>query len=236
MPQLRRKGNLATFVALSISDDIARGHYAVGDRLPTEANLEAVYKVSRSVVRDALKLLAGRDLVEIRHGVGTFIRNTPGSELSSAWGRIRASMSELYEVREVLETQGARWAAERQDEADLSQLRAAVHLAQQISSDESAVDYIRHDNEFHFAVARAAHNAVLIDMLETMMDLLSAARVQSLSIPGRQQESVVEHGRILKCIAERDIDGAGAAMLAHLTSAESSILQSLRRRESELGS
>ena len=128
--RIGRTDTLRHEVAEHIKKSIEEGKIKPGDRLPTEREMAEQFGVSRTVVRDAVKTLTGLGLLEVKHGVGIFV-TTPDSkfiarQLSGLVSNENDTIINLFEVRMLLETAAAGWAAERHSEEDLQLLRENV--------------------------------------------------------------------------------------------------------------
>jgi GntR family transcriptional repressor for pyruvate dehydrogenase complex len=208
-----------------IVDALLRGDLKPGQRLPTERDLALQFSVSRTVVRDAIKILAGRGVVDVRHGSGIYIAADEATVLErlDQVNLQDALLNDLFAVRKVLETKAASLAALRRTERQVERFRDIIAEARQNAANVVAVS--RLDAEFHLAVARASRNLVLIKLMLTVLDLLARTREQTLSIEGRIEQSLAEHDIIVNAIATQDADQAAIAMLAHLDSVEGSIMR-----------
>jgi GntR family transcriptional repressor for pyruvate dehydrogenase complex len=121
----------------------------------------------------------------------------------------------------VLEAQGAEWAAQKRSAHHVERLRSVVDDAYRHSGDLNVLS--ERDAQFHVAVAEASHNLVLVRVMFTLLDLLEAARRESLSIPGRPELSLAQHENVLREIEARDPEAARRAMLEHLTSVQQAV-------------
>lgn len=219
---------LSEKIVSQISDHLVRGELAPGDRLPPERELADQFGVSRTVVRDAVKTLAGRGILQVKRGAGIFVvsaeehmSNSAGM-LSEAFAPRGAGLVDLFEIRKVLEAEGAYWAAERRSAHHAGRLRSILEDAWE-HRDEPAVLSER-DAQFHIAIAEASQNLVFVRVMLTLLDLLESARQRSLSIPGRTQLSLEQHGKILDAIEAHEQEAARRAMTEHLDSVQSAIL------------
>src|ERR671926_186475 len=123
---------LSDKIISQITDNVVQGHLKPGDRLPPERELAEQFGVSRTVIRDAVKTLAGRGILHVKHGAGIFVATSE----ENAIGRLGAlsdifplqgvGLRDLFEVRKVLETEGAGWAARRRNEYHLERLRGIL--------------------------------------------------------------------------------------------------------------
>jgi GntR family transcriptional repressor for pyruvate dehydrogenase complex len=189
-----------------------------GDRLMSERELAERLGVSRTSIRQALTALEVMGLVRVRHGGGVFLTRAPGdvlpplaTELLDSYERLPA----VIEVREAIETQTARLAARRRDEADLRAMRQALdRMEAAIESGGEAADA---DAAFHTAIVRAARNPLLERLWADLSEPIDQTRRASLARPGRPPRSLAAHRAILEAIEAEDEDGAAARMRDHLS-------------------
>jgi GntR family transcriptional regulator, transcriptional repressor for pyruvate dehydrogenase complex len=211
-----------------ISDAIINGELRPDDRLPPERELAEQFQVSRTVIRDAVKTLAGRGILRVKRGAGIFVATNEENvidrlgTLSDVLPTQETGLHDLFEMRRVLEAQGAEWAAHRRSARHLERLRNILEDASRHPEDPHVLS--ERDAQFHVTIAEASQNPVLVRVMLTLLDLLETGRRKALSIPGRAQLSLEEHERILEEIEARNPDEARRAMLNHLTSVESAIV------------
>ena len=199
---------------------IQEGVLKPGDRLPPERELAERFQVSRSSLREAIRALELRGLVVSRPGAGTFVSTEPVETiLSVIAASINGSyLSDIFEVRHLLEPQIAALAAERATPEDIqSMARTLEEQAGQIERGETGVEG---DTEFHFAMARATHNQALVRVMSTIADVVRQSRDQSLQTPGRPRRSLASHRRILEMITRGEAEAARPAMVHHLSDVE----------------
>ncbi|CEP67690.1 Transcription regulator HTH, GntR [Moorella glycerini] len=219
-----------------IKKSIFEGRMKPGDRLPAERELAEMLGVSRTSVREALKMLAAEGLVSIRHGQGAFISEQDPDEYLKRFASHlpvnRDTVLHLFEVRKVLEPQAARWVAERASQADIQELASMVTTTREqlgrLRSGRLSL-LAGHDSNFHYRLAQATGNTVLVRLMHSMLDLLADSRSRSLAIPGRGERSVDEHYEIVKALINRDGEGAAAAMLRHLEDVEEQVVAAWRQ-------
>jgi GntR family transcriptional repressor for pyruvate dehydrogenase complex len=202
-----------------ILDMLISGGLNPGERLPPERELCARLKVSRTVVREALNLLEARGLVSIEHGRGAVVSGGNTDAVRDTLGlilRVRPKVLwELFEMRKILEVEIAGLAAERATEEHVQAMR--TRLERMLAAIDTPEGYVDADVGFHAVLARAAHNEVLLTMLEPIMDLLRASRRVSASRrPGSALRALGEHEEILRCVEVGDTEGARREMRAHL--------------------
>ena len=208
-------------VAEQIEKRILDGELRVGDRLPTERELAEQFRVSRTAVREALKILAQKGLVDMRPGRGTIVidgareamENSIGLLMKMKVGEVGSS-DNLVEVRTILETEIAALAAARATEKDIAAMREAIRIMDESLDD--ADEFIAADNGFHEALAQATQNALILTLLNSIVSLLSEQRKQIFTVEGGPQRGQLHHRRILESVIRRDPASARAAMRAHL--------------------
>jgi len=151
---------------------ITSGAWPVGSRIPTEAELAQLTGTSRNTVREAVQSLVHAGLLERRQGSGTYV--LADNELAGAVSRriSGARDRDVLEVRKALEVAAARLAAERRTDEDVVQLRELLRRRNQVfgGGDEAAT--VAADLALHRAIGHAAHNAVLLDLYDNLLDAL----------------------------------------------------------------
>jgi GntR family transcriptional repressor for pyruvate dehydrogenase complex len=219
--EMRRPASLPHAVMSEIQEVFARRGFKPGDRLPSERELAKQLSVGRSSLREAIHGLQTMGFVERRHGVGTFFLAEPGNWSTAPLKFQTPSppvlFEELIETRLLLEVRLAALAAERATPEDLERIKAAAKKRARAPYGE----YAERGLDFHLAIAAAAHQTVLLEMLkavrtlywDTWNSLDAAAREVVVAFRARQQGG---HTRILRAIAARDPDAAAEAMRRHL--------------------
>lgn len=208
-------------VAVQIEQRILAGELHSGDRLPTERDLAEQFQVSRTAVREALKILAQKGLVDMRPGRGTIVIDGAHEALQHSLGLVmRLKLGEvggsdsLVEVRELLEVEIAALAAERASEREIAILQEAVQVMDENLDDADA--FIAADNRFHEALAQATQNTLILTLVKSIVHLLSEQRKQIFATRGASQRGQIHHKSILAGVIKRDPEAARAAMRAHL--------------------
>jgi GntR family transcriptional repressor for pyruvate dehydrogenase complex len=197
-----------------------------GDKLPSERELAEMLRVSRGSVRDAIRGFELRGLVEPRQGVGTIFCEAPPESLSNPFAnaltRRRAMVGELLDFRKMLEPPLAARAAMHASVEEISELEEILHRQQEKLKQGQAA--VAEDAEFHYNIALASGNSVVLKVLDILMDLLRDTRERSLQVDGRPQKSVAGHRRILAAIKRHDAEAAKAAMRRHIEDVEEIVL------------
>jgi DNA-binding FadR family transcriptional regulator len=209
---------------------IVSGELPPGSLLPTEPEMSAQFAVSRSVVREALRVLGAKGLIDVRHGSGTRVTtpdrwDTLDPLVLTALrerGASAAVLHDLLEARTIIECEVAALAAQRADTAD----RAAIDdaLARMRAALDDPARFVTGDSAFHLALLRAARNRVLERMTQPMHELLSYAQALTDAIPGVLERALRDHEAIANAIARRDPEGARNAMRAHLAQTQRDVI------------
>lgn len=206
-------------IVRQIEDSILKGDLREGEQLPPERDLALQFGVSRTAVREAVKTLREKGLVEAYPGRGTFITNGTSHSFKHTLDRMmRGGPSEgtanLTEVREILEPEIAALAAQRADEEMVSAMREAIAVMDKSRSDAEA--FIEGDLDFHLALAEAAANPLILSLIDSIVGLLREQRMRTYFVQGGPERGQYHHKRILEAIEHRDPQGAREAMRAHL--------------------
>jgi GntR family transcriptional regulator, transcriptional repressor for pyruvate dehydrogenase complex len=200
-----------------------------GDMLPPERELVQMFGVSRSTIRDAIRRLETVGLLEPRQGVGTVVRevsvDTVVRPVANVLLQKRKGINELLDVRMIIEPALAARAALHASPGQIAELHAILERQdEKVRRGELATE---EDSAFHYAIALAADNSVMLKLVHVLMDVSRETRERSLQFGGRQEKSLAGHRRILTAIEQSDAAAAKAAMRRHLLEIEKIILQML---------
>ena len=201
---------------------IARG-VRIGERLPTEKVLAEQFGVSRTVIREAVRSLVGKGMIDARPGRGLSV-TAPGASAAQQSmtlflrGRVEHDYRKVSEVRRMVEVEIAGLAAQRATDAEIAQLRSNCDRMAAILDENEAASQV--DLEFHSALARATHNELHLVMLDAISDSLLEIRRSTFHEPGRAGIALAAHRAILERIDGRDASGARASMRTHLDDVE----------------
>lgn len=218
---LSRQPSLAAQVTSQMLAAVFAGASTVGDELPSERDLSLQFGVSRTVVREALRGLQAKGVVEVQTGRAARIVAVPASQVSEivqlyvhgAESQDLLGPDDIAEVRTTLELRLSELAARHASPADLELLKASVAAMGTSSDPEEAA---RHDTEFHQLLAAATHNPIYVTLLESINAVMAPYRLSSLRRPGRIGIAVDQHQRVLEALRTQDPDMARAAMESHL--------------------
>ncbi len=206
-------------IVQQVEDSILKGQLKPGDQLPAERDLAQRFGVSRTAVREAVKTLREKGLVEAYSGRGTFVTNGTSQAMRQSLDLMirinpQEGLSNLAELRLVLEPEIASLAAGRIEEQLLSTMRDAVALMDQNLHDPEA--YVEADLDFHLALAEMAGNPLILSLLDSIVGLLREQRSRIFNVKGGPDRGQFHHKRILAAIEQRNPEAAREAMRAHL--------------------
>jgi GntR family transcriptional repressor for pyruvate dehydrogenase complex len=199
-----------------------------GDLLPPERQLVQMLGVSRGSVRDAIRSLELIGLLEPRQGVGTVVCNPRGdgaSPLAQVLVGKRRMVAELLDVRKMIEPPLAGRAALHASPDEIAEMEDI--LARQASKVSNGDPGMEEDSEFHYSIALASGNDVILQVVDVLMDLLRETRERSLQGEGRQENSLAAHQKILLALKRGDAAAAEAAMRQHVQDIENMVLKKL---------
>jgi len=203
---------------------IRSGEWPEGLSLPTERELSAQSGLSRTTVREALRMLEVDGMIEIRpgRGGGARVRRPAGDEFTRQlelfiWGR-NISPQHLHDVRTALEALGAEGAARNRTPSELDDLIAKTEAVEGAVDDMNA--YLDANLAWHLAVARASHNELLISFMEVLSAAIhEATEIEAFDSPDVRLSTLKIHRGILAAITAGDADAARRRMLRHVSAA-----------------
>jgi len=224
-----RKKRLFEDVARQVQKLIVDGSLKPGDRLPPERQLAELFGVSRNSVRDAIRVLELTGMVIPRHGEGNVVADVSTETLVAPIAKLllrkRKLVAELLDVRKMLEPALAARAAAHASTDQIARLESILRRQHdKVLAGETAIE---EDSEFHYTIALAAQNSVVLKLLDVLMDLLRESRARSLQVEGRRERSLAGHRRVLEAIKRRDAAAAERAVRQHLEEIESIVLKEL---------
>ncbi len=213
-----RRRRLYEDVVHQLQTLISSGRLEPGDQLPSERALADQLAVSRTSVREALRILEARGMIEARPGQGLFVRGRRTEEIVSVLAaylvRERESFLEVLDVREALERKAAERAAILATQQDVEALKASiVAMQEEILEGRPPLES---DGEFHRALAKASRNEVLRQMQDTVLGLMAQRRQDVLNGPHGALLVLHQHVSIYRAVKNRDARLAGDLVSSHL--------------------
>ncbi len=211
--------SLTEKVAKRIQSLIDSGNYTVGDRLPTESEFCEQLGVGRSTLREAFRMLQALGMIELRPGIGAFLKHkdiAPAEAIKKWFLAKETEVCELMEVRMAIEPLAARLAIVRGRESQVARLHAIHEAFSTAVREQDVIGMATLDESFHNAIMEASNNDILIRIGNILADALRAYRTRSFAVSENITHALLPHERILQAIMERNKDGVGPAILAHL--------------------
>ena len=190
--------------------------FAAGDKLPNENELAAELSVSRTTIREAIKTLAARDIVEIQRGRGTFV--TKGAlaqkQEMEQLTAIKVNAKDLYEMRLIFEPEAAYLAAERGTETEIRRiLEYGRKVEEQIRAEQ---DRTENEQAFHKAIAQATHNEFMNQLMPILFQAISKGVTLSEQSDKAIDDTLNDHRTIMEFLQQRNAEGAKNAMKIHI--------------------
>lgn len=233
LPRARKKPrSLAQELVAVLSERIRSGELKRGDKLPTESAIMEEQGVSRTVVREAISRLQAAGQVETRHGIGTFVLDTPspsGFRIDPATIVTLRDVLAVLELRISLEVESAGLAATRRTPEQLAQIREALDALNEGAA--HSLDAVASDFQFHLRIALATGNRYFTDIMTHLgTSIIPRTRLNSARLAHDDQQHYMkrlsrEHEEIFDAIARQDADAARAAMRLHLTNSRERLRQ-----------
>lgn len=214
-PSPIKRSGLTDQVIERVRTLVAKGTYRVGDRLPPEGELCVLFGVGRSTIREAMRVLANRGMVDVRHGEGTFVaaqalRESLEERLGSA------ALADIYEARLFLEVPLAELAAQRRDSRDIAAMRASLKKRAQAIRACDVARYTEADFAFHLAVARAAKSSALCEVYASFVQIVQPLMAAAVTPEYLRTENDPLHAALCEAIAKGNVAETRRLVRSHL--------------------
>ncbi len=227
MPKENAHSKTDTHLTMRVVDHfsamIEDGRLHPGDQIPPERDLARSLKMSRASLRAGIGYLAAMGVMNVRHGVGTFVADGPpelGKASISLMGALHGFQPwQMFEARKILEGQLAALAAERGTEAHFTAL--AEELAEMYATINDPAEYLIHDVRFHRMIAKAAGNPILAALMETVTSALYDDRRKTAERSRGLKQSADLHKELYRAMRAKNSAEAQALMEHHLSMAQS---------------
>jgi GntR family transcriptional repressor for pyruvate dehydrogenase complex len=211
--------------ATSMLHDYIINEQSIGQFLPSEMELCKKMCISRSTLRESIKVIESKGLVKRIQGKGIQVVNesqrATSEMISLMIKREDARIDHLLEMRNIVEVRSAALAAVRASVSDLKNIE--LPLKKMISKETSKEEYVRADIDFHVEIAKATHNKILVLMLEVIRPFLSNAIDQTIQLEAFPEHRHHFHERIYKAIKNHDPEASTGAMAEHFNGLQSII-------------
>ena len=205
----------------SVADNIlsmitVEKRFSVGDKLPNELELSEELNVSRTTLREAIRILVAYGMLEIRRGKGTYVTQKAFEQpqdleqLSS----IKVNARDLYEMRLIFEPEAAYLAAQRGTDAEIKRiLDYGKRIENEIKNGE---DRTKDEQAFHKAIAQATHNEFMNKLMPILYQAISKGVVLSVQSEKAMNDTIGDHRMIMEFLEQRNAEGARNAMKIHI--------------------
>lgn len=203
---------------------VADGTLKPGEKLPSERELALKFEVSRSTVRETLRMLEHSGVVRIRYGSqgGAFVAADSHTLVSNALRLMvrltQTSLMDLLEARKLIESATAALAAKRASREHLARMRKSIDEMEKQTDDQAAL--ARANEEFHIAIAQAAGNPILLVTMQSVQDLIARSVLELVRTPKAREFIISSHTEIYEAIAHGNPEASQALMIKHIESIE----------------
>ena len=190
--------------------------FSAGDKLPNEIELSEELNVSRTTLREAIRILVAYDILEIQRGKGTFVTKTAfdQKDILSQLTDIKVNAKDLYEMRLIFEPEAAYFAAIRVTDAEIKRiLELGKRIEQEILKHEDRTD---DEHSFHKAIAQATHNEFMNKLMPILYQAISKGVVLSNDSNKATSDTLHDHRMIMEFLEQRNAEGARNAMKIHI--------------------
>lgn len=205
----------------SVADNIlsmitVEKRFSVGDKLPNELELSEELNVSRTTLREAIRILVAYEMLEIRRGKGTYVTQKALEQpqdleqLSS----IKVNARDLYEMRLIFEPEAAYLAAQRGTDAEIKRI---LDYGKRIECEiKNGEDRTKDEHAFHKAIAQATHNEFMNKLMPILYQAISKGVVLSVQSEKAMNDTIGDHRMIMEFLEQRNAEGARNAMKIHI--------------------
>ncbi|MFT8323468.1 MAG: FadR/GntR family transcriptional regulator [Bacillus sp. (in: firmicutes)] len=206
-------------IASILEDEINNGKYKIGEKLLSERELSKRFNVSRNIIRESVKLLKEKGLVNVVQGKGSYVTNRNSENLISSIKRImkhnNGKLQDIVEIREVLEQKIVVLAVERATDEQI------LKLEQIVLQMEQEMDYSKQmttlDLEFHSTLAKCTHNPLFLELMNSISVLLDESiHLLMMLFPQTKKNVIIQHAQIVEAIKKRDKEQAIKVFSQHL--------------------
>lgn len=209
---------LSVRIADRLSEMIVHGRFAPGDKLPNEPALADELNVSRTTLREALRILSTRGLVEVRRGVGTFVTESRSVHADYDVLKIQntnVSTKDLYEMRLMFEPQAAYYACLRASDEELETIFRYGELNERMIRHQDP-EWDDSEQKFHNSIASATHNPFITALLPIFNRAIHHGIILAAEAPQVAEMTLHDHRVLMEYLKDRNPEGAKAAMYLHI--------------------
>lgn len=213
------KGN--KMLSQSVADNILsmitiEKRFSVGDKLPNELDLSEELNVSRTTLREAIRILVALNILEIQRGKGTYVKENAFKKQQDIeqLSNIKVNARDLYEMRLIFEPEAAYYAALRATDSEIKRiLEFGKKVEKEISNHQDRTD---DEHSFHKAIAQATHNEFMNKLMPILYQAISKGVYLSLQSDKAIEDTINDHRMIMEFLEQRNAEGAKNAMKIHI--------------------
>ena len=190
--------------------------FSVGDKLPNEMDLAAELNVSRTTLREAIRILVALDILEIQRGKGTYVKENAFKKQQDIeqLSNIKVNAKDLYEMRLIFEPEAAYYAALRATDSEIMRIMEfGKKVEKEISNHQ---DRTADEHAFHKAIAQATHNEFMNKLMPILYQAISKGVYLSLQSDKAIEDTLSDHRMIMEFLEQRNAEGAKNAMKIHM--------------------
>lgn len=213
-----KKENLYESIADHLEEMILNEVIQVGEKLPAEANLAESFGVSRNIIRESLKILKERHLIEVKNGDGARVIRPDTKFLRDTFSRMISmdsiSLEQIYEVRKALDVSASGLCAIRASEEQIKELYTIIDEMRSFRDDMDL--WVKADLKFHKGITKASGNKLFYEFIKAMEPALEIVFKKGYNTPGAIEESLAMHTEIVDAIAQHNVMEAEDRMKKHL--------------------
>lgn len=190
--------------------------FSVGDKLPNELDLSEELNVSRTTLREAIRILVALDILEIQRGKGTYVKENAFKKQQDLeqLSNIKVNAKDLYEMRLIFEPEAAYYAALRATDSEIKRiLEFGKKVEKEISDHQDRTD---DEHAFHKAIAQATHNEFMNKLMPILYQAISKGVYLSLQSDKAIEDTINDHRMIMEFLEQRNAEGAKNAMRIHI--------------------
>ena len=213
------KGN--KMLSQSVADNILsmitiEKRFSVGDKLPNELDLSEELNVSRTTLREAIRILVALDILEIQRGKGTYVKENAFKKQQDLeqLSNIKVNAKDLYEMRLIFEPEAAYYAALRATDSEIKRiLEFGKKVEKEISNHQDRTD---DEHSFHKAIAQATHNEFMNKLMPILYQAISKGVYLSLQSDKAIEDTRNDHRMIMEFLEQRNAEGTKNDMKIHI--------------------
>lgn len=190
--------------------------FSVGDKLPNELELSEELNVSRTTLREAIRILIAYDILEIRRGKGTYVTQKALEQPQDleTLSSVKVNAKDLYETRLIFEPEAAYLAAARGTDAEIKRI---LDYGKRIENEiKSGKDRTKDEHAFHKAIAQATHNEFMNKLMPILYQAIAKGVVLSVQSEKAKSDTICDHRMIMEFLEQRNAQGAKDAMRIHI--------------------